>query len=464
MNSRQTHKRKHPLLSLALAGLTLGSLTLSSAQAGVLYFDYNRTIEGATLASVFLFGNAGQAVNISNLAGFNTNVILDANGAYNLGISTLYEQIGTGVHNTGFKIVSADPLGGIFFNREPFTSDAALLIEEANLGTHYVVASHGDGMSEGSQIMVHATQDNTDVTLQLATGGVVAVTLQAGETYKYVGGDDELTGSRVSASAKVAVFGGHACANVPVDAINHCDVMIEQMMPNEALSSLYHVSASHGASVAPSGADLFKIIASEDNTAVSIDGVVVANLDAGEVHQFDLLANTGATIESSAPVMVAQYLVGGEGTETDPSMALVPGADAWLKSYQLATPDGAAAFDYNFASVVINTADLATLMLNGVLVDTNGFSAIASTGFSRGLVDLPWGLFNLAAANPFLMMLGGNSLADSYLTFGGSTFAPGFLPPVAAAEPASLALFGLGGLMLSFSRRRGSRARQVTTE
>ena len=54
--------------------------------------------------------------------------------------------------------------------------------------------------------------------------------------------------------------------------------------------------------------------------------------------------------------MVAQYLEGGQGgNQTDPALSLVPGSDTWLKSYRLSTPTGAAAFDQNYASIVIST-------------------------------------------------------------------------------------------------------------
>lgn len=450
-----THKKsmtstRRFLLNLAAVLSVLGGFA-QSAYGGPLYFDYNENF-GNESASLFLFGDAGQNATVSNLAGFNTTVTLDANGFFNLSLSNSYAQSGTGIKNTGFKVESSDPLAGYFVNRAQATTDMTYLFDGDSLGKDYVVASHGTGHGEGSQIMVHATEDNTQVSIDLPGGGSpINVTLQAGETYKYAAGLTDTTGARVTADKNVAVFGGHSCADIPNGATSYCDALIEQMIPVANLSTTYHVTASEGAAITPSNTDTVKVVATADNTVVTIDGVNVATINDGEFYQFDLLENTGSKIETSAPVLVAQFLEGGSGTKTDPAMAVVPGSDSWLDYYRLATPSGGAAFDKNYASVIIDSLALGSLALDGSLVDTSGFSSIAGTSFMRGIVNLPLGLFELTANDTFLVMLGGGENADSYFTFGGATFAPGIS---SVPEPGALGLLGLGYMMLLLGRRR----------
>jgi hypothetical protein len=448
-------------LAALLALFGLGS---TAGQAGELYFDFNRNINLPN-ASVFLFGNAGQTATVSTRSGFNQDLVLSAEGFFNLPIGRSFQQSGTGVRNTGFRVVSPDPIAGYFVNRAPNTTDMTYLLDKASLGTEYFIASDGGRYGEGSQVMIHATADNTAVTFTPKGSAPINVVLRAGETYKYAGGNADLTGSSVTATNPVAVFGGHECTNIP-DSFAACDTLIEQMIPTNRLSSSYLVAASDPAvrSKTPGNGDLVRVIATTDNTSVSVNGVTVATLNAGDVHQFELSQTDGlgAAIDASAPVMVAQYLTGQDylgGINTDPAMSLVPGTDTWLDDYRLATPAGAQAFTNNYAAIVIETLDLLSLLLDGNPVNTSSFTGIGGTAFSRGLVDLPIGLFTMSAASPFLLMLGGGEWYDSYLTYGGATFAPGISPPdlnvpqgVSAPLPAALVAIGLASL--GWTRRR----------
>jgi hypothetical protein len=446
---------------LALAAALAAS---GGASAGMLYFDYNvNSIGGGGTPSLFLFGEAGQTARVSNLAGFNQTVTLDSNGFFNLGISDSFAQAGTGIRRTGFEVESSRAIAGYFINRKGASTDMTYLLDDAALGKNYVVASMGGGFGEGSQMAVHATVDNTEVTITPRGGSAITVTLNKGETYKYAGSSTDLTGSTIVANQKVAVFSGHECAQV-LPGTSFCDNLLEQAIPTEKLSRNYLLTASKGAEITPLNRDLVRVIATADNTEVKVDGVVVATLNKGEFHQFNLAETTGARVEASAPVAVAQYLVGGQGTQTDPAYSYVPGQDTWLDSYRLATPTGGAAFDVNYASIVIDSDDLGSLLLNGSGVNTSAFSAIGSTGFSRGIVDLPLGLFDLTADSAFLVMLGGGSSADSYFTYGGSTFAPGISPPPPPPPPPGVPLPGtlllaMGALaaMAGVHRRKAAR-------
>ena len=444
-------------VTLAACAALLGAAALPAA-ANALYFDFNANNQGATpTASLFLFGAAGQTATISNLAGFNTTVTLNAQGFFSQAIANTYEQSGTGIRNTGFQVDSSSAIAGYFINRAGFTTDMSYLLNAAALDKQYVVASMGGGFGEGSQVAIHATANDTHVTFTPKGGAAINVTLQAGQTYKYAGGTVDLTGSSINSDKNVAVFSGHECAQVPAGT-TFCDTLLEQAIPTSKLSKTYYTTATAGSALATDRSDLIRVIATADGTQVKKDGVIVATLAAGAFYEYLLPTGTGTKIETSEPVAVAQYLTGGGGANTDPAFTYVPGADTLLNSYLLSTPNGASAFVQNYATVVIDAADLTTLTLNGVLVNTSGFLQIGSSGFYGGNINLPVGLFTLSALDPFLVLLGGGSSADSYLTYGGSSFAPGVSPVIPPTpgipEPSTVALFGTALIALTLARRK----------
>ncbi len=231
-----------------------GALGASSALANQLFFDFNQNLVSPT-ASVFLFGTAGQTANVSTLSGFNQNVVLSADGFFNLPINNTFQQSGTGIRNTGFKIDSPDPIAAYFINRGSASTDMTYVLDSAALGTNYVIASIASNLGEGSQAAIHAITDGTNVTFTPKGGAPINVVLNAGETYKYAGGGVDITGSTIVASNPVAVFSGHNCARVP-EPIVACDTLLEQMIPNNNLSSDYLLTASKGAEFASRRTDL----------------------------------------------------------------------------------------------------------------------------------------------------------------------------------------------------------------
>jgi hypothetical protein len=444
--------------TLLLATL-LASGMAAPAMANDLYFQMNPNyLTGPRQA--FIFGAANSAGTVTGASGFNQAFDLGADGFAVVDLPNADELSSGIVQNRGFKIASTANLSAYFLSRAQYSTDMSYVVDGSKLGTDYVVSSYQGVNQFPEQISVQATVDNTVVTIAPKGSASFNVTLNAGQTYMYTR-TAEITGSRVTATAPVSVFSGNACTNIPYNA-SACDHIDEQMVPVSSLSTSYILGRTPRTGT---NGDVFRVVATADNTQVTVNGAVVATLNSGDYYEGRVTA-TGSIVEASAKVLVAQYLTGtsDSGKVTDPAMTIVPGADQWLKSYVFATPSGGANFPTDFISVIIKTADLGSLTVDGVLANSGLFSQVGSSAFSFGNIDVSAsvGPFAITADSTFQLLLTGYNNYDSYFTYGGAAFSPGASPPPppppppGVPEPATWAMM-IGGLALvgaSMRRRR----------
>lgn len=403
-----------------LGAATMAMALSTAASANTLYFQINPNFDTGGVRQAFIFGNAGSTGSVLGTGGFNQAFDLGSSGFAVIDIPVSNELSAGSVTNGGFRIESASSLSGYFLNRRAQSTDITYIFDGDRLGTDHVVAGYQNIFPD--QVSVQATVDNTVVTFAPRGAAAFDVTLNAGQTYLHTA-NTNLTGSRVTSSAPIAVFSGNQCTNVPT-VVGACDHIVEQLPSVDALSNNYLLAQTPRTG---SIGNVVRVVATADATEVKFNGETVATLNAGEFHEGRIAG--GVQIEATNKVLVAQYLIGQDqaGANTDPAMTIVPGSDQWLKSYVFATPSGTANFPTDFISVVINTADIGSLTIDNILADPNAFNALATTAFSYADFDVSdkSGPFTIAAANPFQLLLSGFNSFDSYFTFGGAAFSPG---------------------------------------
>jgi hypothetical protein len=172
----------------------------------------------------------------------------DVKGFYDTDAGFLLTGIARG---RAFRISSDVPIVATQFNPvgagdEVFSTDASLLLPTHTLGKSYYHLAWDLGFGVGSTMIIVATADNTIVTVTpsvsspAGTNGMPA--LVAGQPkqlpplgrYDYVQvavKDLDLTSTKITANAEVAVFGGHSCARVPNATVGDCDHIEEQIFP-----------------------------------------------------------------------------------------------------------------------------------------------------------------------------------------------------------------------------------------
>ncbi|MFM2005131.1 MAG: hypothetical protein RLZZ09_786, partial [Pseudomonadota bacterium] len=294
-----------------------------------------------------------------------------------------------GIENKGIHVTSSAEVAVYGLNRIQYTTDAYLGLPKDVLGTEYrVLAYTSNGLP--SQLTVVASENATTVTINPTTdagshpaGVPFDVTLQQGEVYQ-LGGAVDVTGSSVIADKPVAVYGGNNCANIP-PGYGYCDYLVEQMPPLTAWGKSFVTVPL----AARSKGDTFRILANEDNTAVTINGAVVATLNKGQFHE--QIIEVSSVITSSAPVLVAQYANGSQYDEAlgDPFEMLIPPFEQFLTKYTVSTPaDG---FEINYANLVVSNAEVGNVKMDGVAIPAASYSPIGSSGFSGAQVAITQG-------------------------------------------------------------------------
>jgi hypothetical protein len=334
------------------------------------------------------------------------------------------------IKNLGVRVTSQNEVTVYGLNQMKYTTDAFLALPIDILGLEHIAMSYqAPAANVPSQVAVVGVYDNTQVTITPSAAAVgrsagvpFTITLNRLDTFQLTGsGSADLTGSIITASAPVAVMSGVECVNVPT-GYPWCDHIVEMMPPiatwGKSFLTVPLATRLKG--------DVFRILASQDNTTVTINGVLAATLNRGKFLEKVLTARS--QIEAGAPVLVAQYSPGQsfDNVVSDPFMMLIPPTEQFLNQYTFSTP--AAGFTANFVNIVAPSTAISSLYLDGAPINASLFSSIGSSGFSGAQVPIGLGSHTIVGNAAFGIYVYGFGNYDSYGYPGGMAFQ--FINPI----------------------------------
>jgi len=331
-------------------------------------------------------------------------------------------ELQSGIENKGIRITSNDPVTVYGVNTAPASSDAYMALPVNVLGTDYRVMTYKCTLNgDATCFSAVATQDNTTLIIfNHQTNITDTIYLNTGQTYHVnsTALNSDVTGSRIQSNFPVAVYGSVKCVNIP-SGCSFCDHIVEEMFPYYSWGKNYVTISLAGRD---GSGDVFRVLAGEDNTTVSLNGTTVATLNTGDYYE-NILTGLNS-INTDKATLVAQFSKGqtcsGGGTG-DPMMMLIPPEEQFLTSYTVCNISG---FTSHWINVAAPGYAISSIYQDGVLIPDTAFHQIGATSFYGARRQVAEGTHNMNSVFPFGVFVYGWRNADAYGYPGGCSLSP----------------------------------------
>lgn len=347
---------------------------------------------------------------------------------------------GTGVMpsfevTTTAPVVAYDiyPYGGALSH----VTSASLLIPTSGWGTNYVGVTPASALSSyHPYLQLYGQADGTRVAIEApvaivgganvpstARGAVGHYLLNRGEVLQ-LAQPEELSGALVRSDKPIAVWGGHACMNIPL-GVAACD-SAHQQLPAVPLLSHEYVGVRYPARGTLGDVPRWRLVGAVDQTRLTWQPPVSgapSTLAARETVEFEALGPFRVTSQDGAHVFYASQLMGGgqrTGGEGDPEFVNLVPPQQFLRSYLFFTDPTYAKTSLVFIRQKGADGRYADVMLDckGAI---SGWSPIGTTGYQAATAT--WledsstchnGVHEAHSAGPFGLTVWGTDAYTSY--------------------------------------------------
>jgi|GEM_PF-778937 len=350
----------------------------------------------------------------------------------------------------GIHLVSEKPVNVYAFSWDRYSSDAAVIYPVETLGFEYFAMCYfptidprnpESGSGRNSEFLIVATENDTrvEITPSKVTDNLIpkdstfSVILNKGQIFQVQSqnimgtdkeGQGDLTGSHVYADKPIAFFSGALGTTVPR---GECcwDHLFEQIPPVHAWGREYYA-----VSLKSREKDIYRILASKDNTTVRISGLTEVRLNRGEYYEFSLPGNSAKQIFADKRILAAQFSMSHDTDSTftegngDPFMLVLNSTEQWTNEVafeSFAPPVNEIDTTYagikkHFVNIITKRENVAGIYLDGRSVQ-NEFQPFPGFEYSFARIETTPGnhqVNNVFGENGFLAYAYGFGKWESY--------------------------------------------------
>ncbi|KAK3106603.1 hypothetical protein FSP39_023361 [Pinctada imbricata] len=348
-------------------------------------------------------------------------------------ISREYRLHGTEMSSKGIEIKAPNQIMVYGINREKFSDDGYLALPTDAIGNEYYAVCYTPA-TRYTLAMVIAAYNNTSVAIRLANnpnvsvdwngksyhgGDWINITMNKFDTFE-INSTGDLTGTYIKSDNPVSVLSGNMKTKVGTGHVgNSQDHLVEQLLPVRSWGKNFAIVPLPKRKTG----EEYRIIASEDNTHISISGTNVSKslviAKAGQYIQLHYPPNTYAHAVSDKPVQIMQFAdtQASHRDPADPAMITVVPIEQYAADYTFTTPRYSQGNYSNFFTFVIDKSQTGGLMIDGHPITHAHYTDIPGTNLTSGYLHITVGTHTVSHSTPEVVFGGvlfGKAKLESY--------------------------------------------------
>ena len=339
------------------------------------------------------------------------------------------------------------------FNKRQASADGTVVLPITSLGKDYYVTAHFDVFEPGldispsnknfeSTLLVVAVEDKTLVEItpsaRVDLNGTpvpavapIRITLDKGQTFQLKADGGDLTGTRVRVingtdgdCKNLAVFGGNKMTSAGDNCATSGDHLYQQAYPISSWGKSYiHIPLADRTS-----GEIIKVLASQDNTQVKINGQNKGTLSRGAFFTFEFTKDDIVSIETSKPTAVSMIAKSGACNDQndsysrygDPSLVTLSPVNQLLKEMVFSSVK-INWIRTHLVNILVKKGTAQQTFLNGQAVGNQFKPVPTNPNFEYAQLIVEEGANTLKNASGFSAIAYGSGAVESYAYAVGAT-------------------------------------------